>query len=417
MFNFSITDASDVLLLARAIVQLRGGNNPDGIFAPLGLGQIDNAVYSSINPTRNRLGAAALVSPDRCVLLFDGVSVHGTGRDLAYSYALPPNPEPGFGENVVLKNLAANSFRDVFVQVIPLGARICVCGYSAGAACALFIGSSLAALRPDLAVRAVGINSPRPAIRDYARRARAVQWFRWHNDSDPIGRLPLHFEESGAAFALTDAIAAGRCELYEQMGRGFRVSPAGALTVLPSMAPPILNAGPVTSLFGWATGTLEQPVLEHSLPEFVRRLELYTQANAPGTSTALIIGGGQPYSDEADGYAPAILPPAQVPQNAIAGRHTRDLEGEAAAIVPEALLGSLAYLKGGQRNPYYARSIKGTHYLMYRGSVVCVEKGKRLARRHASSLNSLVARCNETEAPDEREVVGTFAAETGIDLG
>lgn len=413
MFSNQPNDALDALLMAECIDAMYSSQRMNEVLGVLA-NDVPNPTVNNINlATRNRLTAGYIGTASDSYIFVDGCRRADTARDLVYSYALPPNENPGLGENVVLANLAIQSFAGLVPNGLPPSQRVTIAGYSAGAAVALFLGASLAALRPDLQLAVFAFNPPRPAIRAYQRNHRSVRYFRWHCKFDPIAHLPLWSSESPNAARLTDPVTVGRVDEYTQIGEGVQIDEDGNLGLLGAGDSGDLDANPALNLLGWGVGALNDPVVAHSLPEVIRRIRVFLARPDVRAASQLLVRFGLPTSGS--GFrAPA--PPDYVGPHSQRQEFNRGhrMEDIAAAIIPQAMRQPLKHPVNAPRRPFYAQKIFGKWFVVYLGTPCFDAGGRRKAKGEAAKLNAISARMADEDVAnkDQPALSSAFDYET-----
>lgn len=390
MFTNSPWDLSDALLLSQAQVDWYNRLDPGQFLIPiLGAGP-PPFTFNTTVASRGVLSAVYASNADQSILLIDGVRRGDTGRDIAYSYLGAPNLNPGLGENVALARITINTVAGLGVIAPPLNHKVCVSGYSGGAAVALFIAATLQARRPDLDVSYCQFNPPRPALRQWRLGAAPVKGFRWHSNDDPIAHLPIWSSENPGATNVLPAAVLANTDRYVQFGKGLSVS-ADSLTVKlqPEQSPtfPMLDYG---TIIQWAAGTDDDLVQAHSIVGLNQRLQALSRSVNALVPLHWLPDSRIPYADD-DPAVPNELPPGQgAGSNGNAGyvgpHSTEQLLTDLG--VPQTSNASIASLVPPKR--FYAQKIAKKWYVMYLGQIMYGPVSKPQAKRDASHLQGVV---------------------------
>lgn len=416
MYGFDPASLSDALLLANSLLaQNIGAPQEDikrGLFAdgiPLVQSQTNDGDDTKVRTT-------ILSDGNTTFLFFSATHTARMGRTIVLRYAMAANENPGFGEQVAFANIAIESLRGVAGSIPPNTRNFVVAGYSAGAAVALFVATSLNDFYPNAQVQFVQFNPPRPAVREYGQRARSTTGFRWHNDDDKISRLCFHSNEASVAGRLTPQSITDNANRWEQCGRGCSVSSTGALAFLDVFETPPFPDSQALSLFGWGLGIDTDAVVSHDIGTLARRLALAVTIPANQVPRVALFGRVGPASGDlpADGGLVAQLPPAQVPGNdGFIGQHAVPQ-----IVVNQQGLNNIVpgYTKQSGDAIYYAQKLNKKWYVMYLASPLYGPVSRSQARKDAARLNAVAKHALAAADTDPSGLGNSISYAAGGDL-
>lgn len=274
-------------------------------------------------------------------------------------------------------------------------------GWSYGGVICQYLAPAFRSLVNNDDIRVITFGSPRPAKRQFGPTYNGIETLRICNEGDPLPYLvPWSTDDAVAYWAFRAYRAFSEPNDWTHFGRGVRLNQTGF--IWDQQMPSFPDGGIGTSVVGWATGLMTDPVGEHTIASYEARLSGLVQQPGQGND----LGHQVPFPP------PGPPPGRPIPQPA-------PLPAADRIAVPERTPSDPPPKPPGVRSgpTFYASSIltgpsrKKEWWVYHWDQPIFRARTKQSAKRTASRLNSVQLAWLSSTAGEQSDLLDAIESE------